>query len=409
MFNQLNFFCAFLCLAITGCNSGKNLTAKNIVEKAYSVSGTGQTLCFDNSASIPCPTQGQEFYGQDGSIAGVAIQYQSNPDGTVTDLVTGLVWTQALYPETDWVTAVASASNLTVGGFKDWRLPNIKELYTLMNFSGHFSVDAASSKPFIDSKYFEFSYLPESAAFGSGPKKRFLDVQLWSATKYVATTMNGDATIFGVNFADGRIKGYPQFEPGTNQQRPTKMLARYVRGKPYGQNKLTDNGDGSTTDLASGLIWQTVDDGISRNWKSALQYCTKLNLSGQQDWRLPNAKELHTIVDYSRSPTTSNSAAISPPLRTTSIESYYWTSNTLLDGPEQVKYSKAAYFTFGRALGWMAISPASVNKQLIDVHGAGAQRSDSKEGNPADFPQGFGPQGDDVRINNYVRCVRAGR
>jgi hypothetical protein len=41
-----------------------------------------------------------------------------------------------------------------------------------------------------------------------------------------------------------------------------------------------------------------------------------------------------------------------------------------------------------------------------DVHGAGCQRSDPKEGDPADYPYGRGPQGDAIRIYNYVRLVR---
>jgi hypothetical protein len=51
--------------------------------------------------------------------------------------------------------------------------------------------------------------------------------------------------------------------------------------------------------------------------------------------------------------------------------------------------------------------------QWLDVHGAGAQRSDQKGG---DFtgctyePDGYyfpmAPQGDATRIDNYVRCVR---
>lgn len=44
----------------------------------------------------------------------------------------------------------------------------------------------------------------------------------------------------------------------------------------------------------------------------------------------------------------------------------------------------------------------------MDVHGAGAQRSDPKSGNPDAFPNGHGPQGDDIRIYNYVRCVTGG-
>jgi hypothetical protein len=44
----------------------------------------------------------------------------------------------------------------------------------------------------------------------------------------------------------------------------------------------------------------------------------------------------------------------------------------------------------------------------IDVHGAGAQRSDPKSGDPAEYASGHGPQGDAVRIYNYARCVRGG-
>jgi hypothetical protein len=44
----------------------------------------------------------------------------------------------------------------------------------------------------------------------------------------------------------------------------------------------------------------------------------------------------------------------------------------------------------------------------VDVHGAGAQRSDPKAGDPAQYPHGRGPQGDVIRIYNYVRLVRGG-
>lgn len=44
----------------------------------------------------------------------------------------------------------------------------------------------------------------------------------------------------------------------------------------------------------------------------------------------------------------------------------------------------------------------------MNVHGAGAQRSDPKSGDAADYPFGLGPQGDEIRIENLVRCVRGG-
>ena len=49
-----------------------------------------------------------------------------------------------------------------------------------------------------------------------------------------------------------------------------------------------------------------------------------------------------------------------------------------------------------------------MNSQWLDVHGAGSQRSDPKVGDANQYPQGKGPQGDSIRINNMVRCVSGG-
>lgn len=54
---------------------------------------------------------------------------------------------------------------------------------------------------------------------------------------------------------------------------------------------------------------------------------------------------------------------------------------------------------YGKAQGKM-------RGKLMDVHGAGAQRSDPKSGNKENYPQYFGPQGDVRYVYNYVRCVR---
>jgi hypothetical protein len=118
------------------------------------------------------------------------------------------------------------------------------------------------------------------------------------------------------------------------------------------------------------------------------------------------------IVDYTRSPDTTSSPAIDPVFESTSFIDglgnvdwgYYWAGTTHLDGPNGG--DKAVYLSFGEALGWMEEPPGSGNYNLMDVHGAGAQRSDPKTGDPDDFPHGHGPQGDVVRIYNYVRCVR---
>lgn len=53
-------------------------------------------------------------------------------------------------------------------------------------------------------------------------------------------------------------------------------------------------------DQATGLEWQKADDGTIRNWQEALAYCEGLSLAGYSDWRLPNIRELTSIVDDSK-------------------------------------------------------------------------------------------------------------
>jgi len=145
------------------------------------------------------------------------------------------------------------------------------------------------------------------------------------------------------------------------------------------------------------------------DYDGANEYVRNLEVGGYKDWHLPNAKELQSIVDYSRSPSTSGSACIDPVFSCSSIVAegneqdypFYWSSTTHSNFSNG---ANAAYVAFGRALGWME-DPFG-NYQLMDVHGAGAQRSDPKTGNAADYPYGNGPQGDVIRIDNYVRMVR---
>ncbi|MCP4165254.1 MAG: DUF1566 domain-containing protein [Chloroflexi bacterium] len=372
--------------------AGSALTAS---EFSYLIVDTRQTNCYDDTQAIVCPEEGQAYYGQDAQHAGVQPSYVDNGDGTVTDLNTGLMWQQTpdLENKATYTEAVAGVDTFALAGYDDWRLPTIKELYSLMDFSGSTGMTEATSVPFIDTDYFDFEYGDESSG------ERFIDAQYWTSTEYVGATYNGDATVFGVNFADGRIKGYPRDTgPGG---KPMTNFVRYVRGNPdFGVNDFADNSDGAITDLATGLMWQTGDSGVTLNWEEALDYAENLELAGYDDWRLPNAKELQSIVDYTRAPAALDPAqrgpAIDPIFDISETESWFWTGTTHVDGPFA---NKAVYLAFGQANG-------VYSGNLIDVHGAGAQRSDPKSGDPADYADGFGPQNDEIRIYNYVRVVR---
>ena len=402
-------------LSVIGATGSNTLTRTNFIvvstpptNGAYAVVDTGQTNCYNNTTNISPPAPGQPFYGQDGNIAGKQPSYRTNSDGTVSDLNTGLMWVQARGSnQVTWAAAVVGATNCTVGSYHDWRMPTIKELYSLTKFTGQNGIGFTSTAgyiPFIDTNYFGFAYGPgTSTSVGS----RVIDAQDWSANAYVSTVMGGQTATFGFNFTDGRIKGYPQFNSN---------YVRYVRGNTsYGVNNFVNNGDGTISDKATLLMWARNDSGFGMDWSNALAWAQAMNASnylGHNDWRLPNTKELQTIVDYTRSPDTTGSAAINAMFNCTGITNeagtndfpWYWTGTTLMASPSN---PEGVYICFGRAMGY-------VNNTWVDAHGAGAERSDPKSGSLANYtfapPNGYysanAPQGDAIRIYNYVRLVR---
>lgn len=403
----------------TGTEAGtETVTETGTAPLGYPIVDTGQIEYYDESGSIPAPSSGDAFFGQDAQYHGNQPSYKASVDGlTVDDNVTGLTWTQSA----DWTgdgvidaddkmtfsefldyAATLNAKNY--GGFSDWRAPTIKELYSLIDFRGTDPNPAATGGsgliPFINTDAFDFGY----GDVASG--QRIIDAQYWSQTEYVSTTMNGQATTFGVNFADGRIKGY-----GRGGRREMEQYALFVRGNTdYGINQFADNGDGTVGDSATGLMWSQDDSGTGMDWEDALAWVQQMNAEnylGYSDWRLPNAKELQSIVDYDRSPDTTGTPAIDPVFYVSEIINlagdldypFYWSGTTHLRFGNVA--SAGAYIAFGRGLGSMD------GYSVIDVHGAGCQRSDPKTGSAYEYPRvGHGPQGDVQRVFNYVRLVR---
>ncbi len=418
-------------MLLSGCG-GDSLTTSSFSSEdvstntgLYDIVDTNQTVCYSSTSGevIAC-----QNVGYDADYSGNLPSYTVSGDGLmVTDNVTGLVWAQSTDIDLSGVVdyddkrspteAAAYCSALTLGSYSDWRLPSIKEAYSLILFSGrdassYAGSDTSTLTPFIDES-FDFAFGDTTSASGIAAGDRLIDAQYASSTHYISTTMNGVVTMFGVNYVDGRIKGYP-----TDTK---KFYVRCVRGNnQYGVNSFTDNSDQTISDTATGLMWQQNDSG-STDWDDAVATCESATTGSYTDWRLPNAKELHSIVDYIRSPDTSGNAAIDTSFfNTTSIMNeegitdwgYYWSSTTHLrnDGDG----SNAAYVAFGRALGYF---DAGLGLEVLDVHGAGAQRSNDKldvanEPGAVAANVGYGtfyyhgPQGDILRLNNKVRCVR---
>ncbi|MFA7289987.1 MAG: DUF1566 domain-containing protein [Melioribacteraceae bacterium] len=153
-----------------------------------------------------------------------------------------------------------------------------------------------------------------------------------------------------------------------------------------------NNGGGTITDNVTGLIWSQNQSSDWMDWQEADTYCSNLTLGGYDDWRLPNVKELQSIVDYS---------GVFPALDTIKFNisgivneagnadfPYLWTSTSA--GSDKVS---GMYFADYVAFGY------AVDPNGNDIHGAGAVRFDTK------VKDGPAPQNEEC-INNYVRLVR---
>ena len=137
------------------------------VSYALIVPDTGQTLCYDWTAIMTCPSPGQDFYGQDGSYLINPPSLTNNGDGTITDNLTGLMWEQKTQANEQLLYTYSDAANycetLDLGGHDDWRIPTRKEYSTLLNL-GRVS-------PALDITYFPY-YSPS------------IEVYYWTASPY---------------------------------------------------------------------------------------------------------------------------------------------------------------------------------------------------------------------------------
>jgi len=287
---------------------------------AAPVPETGQMKCYDVAGSvITCPSPGQALYGQDANYSinpmsytkldgsGVALPDSAASWVMVKDNVTGLIWEmktnmdgvenyndphdadndyarhKGVPPGTLSIEDfIKSLNDANYGSYSDWRMPTIKELSSIVNYSIPYQ------GPAIDTGYF-----PNT-------------VSSW----YWSSTVGANDT--DVNFSGGCC-GY---------SRSFSVYVRAVRGGQT-QSAYVDNSNGTVTDTSTGLMWQKASSS-NKTWEEALVYCEGLNLGGHTDWRLPTIKELRSLVDYSRY----NPAINTTYFPNTSAASWYLSSTT---------------------------------------------------------------------------------
>ncbi|TFG48562.1 MAG: DUF1566 domain-containing protein, partial [Candidatus Brocadiia bacterium] len=129
-----------------------------------------------------------------GQTVQLSPRWMDNNDGTVTDHATNLIWEQTgSSAKMTWEHALVQAEEMTLAGWEDWRLPNIKELRSL--------TDITQTNPAVDLAVF-----PD-----------FQSDDYWSST----TLAGNPERAWTTNFSFGTVS----YQPKT-----ADLLIRCVRG-----------------------------------------------------------------------------------------------------------------------------------------------------------------------------------
>ncbi len=245
------------------------------------------------------------------------IYTRDNVNGILTNHLTGIMWqdTQIVtkrwvtivnfnngnYSDTSGDTAATYCEELTLGGYNDWKLPTIYELFDVRE-----------------------EYFLNSTPTGQSYQEK----SMWTQNEI---TKNSDAewTIL-------------QNEIFTSHAKKTRVGVRCIRNRFDNTGIFVrDNIEKVVVDTKRHLMWQ--DDDAAANtkidWESSLSYCENLNLAGFDDWRMPNIHEFETIVDKNR---------INPAVDVSFQSGYlgfYWSSTT-------ISYTSAINALLGGGVGY---------------------------------------------------------
>lgn len=295
---------------------------------------TGQTTCHDtNGRRVDCAGSGQDPEYSPGQ-AWPQPRFKEAGPGLVEDRLSGLIWSRdanpAQFPLT-WQEALDYVAGLNLDrhlGFCDWRLPNRRELRSLISHQ--------TGKP----------ALPEGHLF-----KNVFPGWYWSSTSAAIAPshawyvhLEGGRMFYGrktQSFLLWPVRGRSQLLPASGQSicydaagaeiacSGTGQDGELQMGAPWPQSRFAEEPGGLVRDDFTGLVWQqNADQGPGLlTWAQALAAAKQCQPAGT--WRLPTINELESLVDCSQ-----HSPALTQGHPFSGVQEAYWSSTSSLFEPD---------------------------------------------------------------------------
>ena len=301
------------------------VTAANGTSVIYTVTVTLPAGCLPKTGQTASYATGDDGNLQKG-VAWPGLRFTDHSDQTITDNLTGLMWTQngnAPGPAgctngvaKTWQGALDHVACLNANnylGYDDWRLPNRKEIKSLVHYG------QTNTATWLNDFSQGFNNVADNLA----------DSWYWTSTTCAAYDP-AFTSAWIVNMSSGQVfnilKATTYFyvwpvrtgQSGVVALPKTGQTASYATGDDgdleigaaWPATRFTDNSDETITDNVSGLIWTQdgnapgpagCSPGVAKNTQDALDYIACLNTNnylGYDDWRLPNVNELESLVHY---------------------------------------------------------------------------------------------------------------
>lgn len=220
------------------------------------------------------------------SATGEILPLNAKSWSCVKDNVTGLLWevkttqnANESFPFSETEPFIKTKNTQKLCGQTNWRLPQIHELQSVVDYSVPYP------SPAIDLAFFLNS----------------TNQIYWSETPYAKNKND----VWGIYFDDGRV--YEQ-----DKKTRAGLLLVSSKQKPSMKNYVVIENGNEVLDTQTGLIWRRCVEGMKWDGKTCTGYplgamlveslhraTNEANLTGK-NWRLPNIKELGSLVDMSQ-------------------------------------------------------------------------------------------------------------